>query len=242
MFVELARWHRRIGVAAALVVLLVTVTGVLINHGDTLRLGERRLHWSWLQRLYGLPAPALVAAQPLGTHWVSQWDRQLFIDERAAAASDVERMLGAFMIGETWAIADRTRLWLLTADGDLIDRVAYPEGFVAVRAGVSGETIVLRAADGSMQRADPALTGFGTWSVGDVRWSSDGELPDDVAARLTVHQQGAGVPAERLLLDVHAGRWIGPAGVWLIDAAAVALLFLAVSGLIGAWRGRHRRR
>ena len=236
----MSRWHRRIGVVAALLVLLVAATGVLVNHGDALRLGEHRLHAQWLQRLYGLKPPALVAAQPLGTHWISQWDRQLFIDARPAAAPDVEQMLGAFVSGEAWAVADRTRLWLLTPEGALVDRLAYPGGFVATRAAANGDAIVLRAAGGTMLQADPALTGFGPPAAGEVRWSENRTLPADVAAALAGRQQGAGVSAERLLLDVHAGRWMGAAGIWVIDLAALALLFLAISGVIGAWRGRRK--
>jgi hypothetical protein len=35
---------------------------------------------------------------------------------------------------------------------------------------------------------------------------------------------------QRLLLDLHSGRWFGAYGVWLVDLAAVILLFLALSG------------
>lgn len=239
MHAELRRWHRRIGLAAALLVLLVAITGVLINHSDSLRLGERRLHAPWLQRLYGLRPPTLVAAHRLHERWLIQWDRQIFVDGRASAARDVEQMLGAFATGEAWVVADRTQLWLLTPDGKLIDRVAFPTDFVAVDAGASSGAVVLRSADGRIIQTDPALTGFGPARPDGVRWAENRPPPADVVAAHAGQVPGAGLSVERLLLDVHSGRWMGRAGTLLIDLSAVAMLFLAVSGTLGAWRARR---
>ena len=40
-----------------------------------------------------------------------------------------------------------------------------------------------------------------------------------------------GLSLERLLLDVHSGRIFGRYGPWVVDAAAIALLMLGLSGV-----------
>lgn len=46
---------------------------------------------------------------------------------------------------------------------------------------------------------------------------------------------------ERVLLDVHAGRLFGIGGTVLNDLAALALVYLLISGLITWRRGIQRR-
>ena len=43
--------------------------------------------------------------------------------------------------------------------------------------------------------------------------------------------RGTGLTLERVLLDIHAGRIPGATGVFLVDAAALLFLVLAISGL-----------
>ena len=47
------------------------------------------------------------------------------------------------------------------------------------------------------------------------------------------------LPIERLLLDLHSGRFFGRFGPWVMDAAAVLIVLLGVSG---TWIWLRRRR
>lgn len=51
------RWHRRVGMAAALFVVLLTVTGIVLNHNAALKLHTVHLQSGWLHSWYGLPDP-----------------------------------------------------------------------------------------------------------------------------------------------------------------------------------------
>ncbi len=53
-----------------------------------------------------------------------------------------------------------------------------------------------------------------------------------------INTGGRWLSAERILLDVHSGRILGRYGPWLMDGAAILLLILAATGLIGWFRGR----
>jgi uncharacterized iron-regulated membrane protein len=50
--------------------------------------------------------------------------------------------------------------------------------------------------------------------------------------------RGVGLPLERVMLDLHSGRILGRAGVYLVDTAAVLFLLLAISGV---WLWARRR-
>src|SRR2546423_4072410 len=50
----LRRWHARIGFAALLFFLILAVTGLALNHGQSLGLDGRFVHAEWLARWYGL--------------------------------------------------------------------------------------------------------------------------------------------------------------------------------------------
>lgn len=247
MHARLHRWHRRLGLAAALFVLFVAATGVLINHADALGLPDRQLRADWLLTLYGLEPPPLTAAQAAGGHWVSQWGTQLALDaEPLPAAPSITHLLGAFEAPGLLLVADRRQLLLLTPEGALVDRLPLPEGFVAQRAGRAGAELVVEDEQG---RRLAVASPFGRWHEPAAslapRWAQDATLPAATAAALRGRLAGPGVSAEQLLLDMHSGRWLGRAGVWLTDLVALALLGLAATGAIAfgqRWqRNRHRR-
>ena len=57
--------------------------------------------------------------------------------------------------------------------------------------------------------------------------------------------RGRGLTLERVMLDLHSGRIFGDFGIYIMDAAAVALLWLSGSGLWVWWSRRmklHKKR
>ena len=50
--------------------------------------------------------------------------------------------------------------------------------------------------------------------------------------------RGSGVPLHRIVADLHSGRFMGPVGPYVMDAAALTLILLAGSGFI-LWRRRR---
>jgi len=53
------------------------------------------------------------------------------------------------------------------------------------------------------------------------------------------HFRGEVLPVERVLLDLHSGRFFGKIGPWLFDIAAALLILLS---LTGSWIWLRRRR
>ena len=56
-------------------------------------------------------------------------------------------------------------------------------------------------------------------------------MPDSVAEELKTFFYGKGVTVEQLLIDIHNGRILGTAGIWLIDILGILLVVLSFTGL-----------
>lgn len=241
----LMRWHRRVGLVAGVLVAIAALTGLLINHADRLSLTHRQVSTGWLLRLYGIQPARLLAAFPAGAAWLSQWDARLYLDARALDGPPVEQLLGVFPAGDAWLAIDRRRALLLARDGALIDELRYPDGFVAERAAGAGAAgpILVEGGDRRLQ-TDAAAAAFVAvdarqpHGAAPLAWASAQPLPPALRESIGRQPDGRGISVERLLLDIHAGRWLGPAGTWLMDAAALALLALAGSGAYASWRRR----
>lgn len=53
----LYRWHRRIGLVSLIFVLVLTITGLLLNHNAELNFHKKHIQSQWVHQWYGLPAP-----------------------------------------------------------------------------------------------------------------------------------------------------------------------------------------
>ena len=73
-----------------------------------------------------------------------------------------------------------------------------------------------------------------------ITWAQKTTLNDTKMAVLLESFRGRGLTLERVLLDLHSGRIFGEYGTYIMDAAAVALLWLSCSGLWVWWRRRMK--
>jgi hypothetical protein len=74
-----------------------------------------------------------------------------------------------------------------------------------------------------------------------VQWSQAAAPPATLALELDALASEGLLTWERVLLDLHAGRLFGRLGPWLVDAVAIALVALALSG-IALWVKQRLRR
>ncbi|MFT3666338.1 PepSY domain-containing protein [Piscinibacter sp.] len=240
------RWHRRLGLAAALWLVLAAVTGVLLNHTGELGLAQRGVQSAWLKRWWQVPEAQPAAAQALpGGHWLSQWERQLFLDERRLELPEVERLVGAAPLAPGWLIIDARQALVVDDASRLVERVALPAGFAARRVGTIGDSayahVVIESEDTRRRYTDAQASAWSdTAPAGEPRWAALQALPDELRQGIAPGVSG-GLTLERVLLDLHSGRWLGPIGVWLTDLAAIVLLVLAASGTWSALRRKERR-
>lgn len=222
-------WHRRAGLVAAVLVVIVAATGVALNHGARLGLDDRRAESGWLLAWYGLEPERPPVSYRAGESWLSWIDGRLYLDEMLVAEG-VGPPKGAWRGHEVIAVAAADELVLLTPGGDLVERISSASLPGAVRAvGEAGGRLVLDTPEGPYA-ADGALL---SWEPAEAepRWTRPATMPEPLRQKLLEAYRGEGLPWSRVLLDLHSGRIFGPWGPYLMDAAAVLLMVLAGTGI-----------
>lgn len=233
------RWHRWLGGGAAVLILLLAVTGVLINHSHRLGLDQRHVDWRPLLEWYGMGPPQALVAYQAGEHWLLWLDGQLYFDATPVPA-ELGSPVGAVRIPPGVVVAAGAQgLALFTPDGMLIERIGLSNlPGTPLRLGRLGDRVLLETATGRYA-SDADLLQWQRASA-PATWSAPQTPPQGLKQRLLSAYRGQGLPWSRVLADLHSGRILGGWGVWLMDLAALALVLLALSGLYN-WLARRRR-
>lgn len=226
------KWHRKVGITAVFFVMLLVVTGLLLNHTGKLDLqnifvqNEKLLEW------YHIQPKGQIKSFRVDQHWLTQIDSRLYFD-RVELADHIKDLYGVVSISDGFVVALDGRLLILTHSGELVEGLSGSEG---VPSGIksiglsSRADIVIKAAHGDYI-ADLDNTEWQEQEGLIVSWSVADEIPKKLSEQLLTLYRGKGLPLERVILDIHSGRILGQAGVLLVDFMAVLFLLLAMSGV-----------
>ncbi|MEW5839272.1 MAG: PepSY domain-containing protein [Pseudomonadota bacterium] len=234
--------HRGLGVSVAVFVVILAVTGIMLNHTAELGLKQKQINLPWLNQIYGIAAPQCSAAYAVDGHWLSLWGRQVFLDKQALDMSETQRLLGVFKQNEILVLAGAEQLGLFSAQGELVDRLDYPAGLSPLRSGKAGQDIVLEfAAVPSLMQLNAEWTALVPARIdpADISWAHALALPEDLRAEIAQSYQGEGVSLERVVQDIHSGRIAGKLGVYFMDGITVLMLLLVASGAALVWIRRR---
>lgn len=232
-----AAWHRRLGLATAVVVLFLAVSGLLLNHAHRLGLDKAQVQAGWLLTWYGVSGRHELVSYPVRAQWVSWTGSRLYIDGKLVMLT-AEPPRGAAALGEQFlVVAFEDKLVMAAPSGEVVERVGReslpgsPE-----RIGVSDQgALVIGTAQGAFA-ADSELVAWRP-ATSEPLWSSAQPVPAELEQTLKT-QSAAGPTIERVLQDLHSGRFFGWWGPWLMDAAAIAFVLLAVTGIYYWWSRR----
>ena len=241
----LHRWHRRIGVGVCIFILWIVSSGWLLNHSDSLHLAQTQSHALPLLNWYGLKSEAPTTAWTTAHHWLVAGTDVLVLDGSPLTVAPLQ-IIGAVEIktesGEWLFVAGNSRegaatLLLLAPTGAVVDTVQGAQlplaNIARIGSGCGGVVI-----DNSTQQF--ASNDGANWnSCGEVASWSD-STPIDARQRDIVEPLvRPGIAYERLLLDLHSGRFFGSWGPYFVDAIGAGLMLLALSGL---WMFSNQRR
>lgn len=240
--IKLRRIHRWIGVGSLVFLLMLSLSGIALNHSAELGLDERFVATSWVLSWYGMGMPDIAASYAaIDEHGeldgrVSLVGERLFVDSYAGPRG-VAALRGALSIGGNVVVLTDQELLVLSPQGELLDRITVPmdAGEQAESIGLSTRTssIVvttsgsMAAFDGlSLEREDPPERARA------IVLSNESTPSAAAAAAIANAYRGPGVSVERLLYDLHSGRWLDRAGVLLMDLVGLLVVFLCATGLL----------
>jgi hypothetical protein len=235
-------WHRYMGVGAALFVLIIAVTGVLLNHTEAFRFDSRHVKSGWVLDWYGIKAPAQLHSFSANGHHITLMGEHLYLNRREIPG-EYYRLVGALYLQDLYVVAVSESILLLTPQGEIVEQLhgedGVPAGISAIGSDGNGRLVTEGGHD--YYRADRDFLKWERRTDGGkgIRWAQAGQPDSQLTASLRAHYRGEVLPVERVILDLHSGRFFGRAGPWIFDIAALLLILLALSG---TWIWLRRRR
>lgn len=221
------RWHRRMGIVASLLVLVLSLSGIALNHTGSFGLAQSYPQNSFILWPYQAVIPQSFEVDvPFGRLSVSE--QMLMLDDSPLA--DCARILDYTTNGQEVLVACDSLWYLLNNIGELLETVE-PETLGLSgneNLQVAGAVLIIETHEG-LRVFDTEFLELSNSTVNSVT-----DLP-----LISVASENQVISWQRVILDLHSGRWFGEWGIWVMDAAAVALILLALSGL---WLWLSRRR
>lgn len=231
---RLIHWHRRVGLLLLPVLLMLAITGIMINHSQSWQWHQQPVYSRLVGWLYGIPAARIQQSFEVKGHWLSEAGDQLWLD--LTALGHCNQLLGAAYWQETMVTLCSQQPQLWTIEGELVESLpSLPAPAIGLVIAEGGHLI----AAGREQ----------AWQLDESSWqwqptTTDQPLivatplPAPLQQSLTARLPLPDISRERLLLDLHSGRLFGDIGVWIVDASGVLLVFLC---LTGAWSWLRRQ-
>lgn len=235
-------WHRWLGIASALFLLSLSITGLALNHTERLKLDQIQLQSSFILERYGMAGGAEIEAFRIHEYdTLAHLDGQLFYN--GTPLSTNTRPLGIIEGDPISVIATATDLIYITPDGELIEAVSsnhLPYSTLTAVGTTPNGNPILVSADGNYA-PDADWLEFDRYQAAySVSPLETIELSEAEMQTILESFQGGGVSLYRVLLDLHSGRLFGWGGRTLMDLSAVAIIILILSG-IGGWLRKSRR-
>lgn len=233
------KWHRKSGVLMALFVVLLALSGLLINHSHSLGWDRSPVRLQWLIRYYGISLPPIDSGYLIDSHWITLVGETLYWNASPVAPC-AKPLSGAVSVDAMVAVQCGNGLVLLTNDGQIIETLlGQPEPINLI--GLQGTQLLAKGASGLFTVDLESGTWISTPSSPLVSWSHAQKLPADIQQLLEKYNVAPDLTWERVLLDFHSGRLFGRAGSLLVDLLGILLILSAVSGW-WAWHTSPRHK
>jgi len=226
------RWHRLLGAVFALPLLWLTVSGLLLQHQDTLGMDRKTVKSGWLLKLYDQIPDSVPLVTPAGRFEVAGWGGMLFLDDRVLEEGGL--LVGAVARPAELVIATPSDLFVYDAQGNYLDRLGE-ESLPAVpieRIGFdeSNRVHLLSSAghhvlgEGLLDYEEVADGSAVTWSVVEEGVEQKEELKNVLVGT-------SEFTWARVITDLHSGSLFGKVGRFLVDVTGIAVILLTLLGV-----------
>jgi hypothetical protein len=215
---------------SALPLIWVVLTGAVLNHTVDWKLDRIMINHPWLLSAYGMVPKGEPSGMSAGNFHVAEWDGLVFVNGKAVNLSG--RLLGALADGTGLAVVTDSQVLRIHESGEVLetmDELSLPElPLTGIHA--SGGAMFLKNAEGWHRIEKDWLEFVKVEDVLEVR--RPGPLQPEELPGLRKAWCAGGLPLSRVLLDAHAGRFLGGFSKYFYDLVAVATLWLCATGVI----------
>jgi hypothetical protein len=191
---------------------------------------------------YGIEAPDELHSFVAGDRHITLMGEHLYIGE-LEASGEFKRLIGALSINDMLIIAADDQILLMSTAGELIEKLEEKDGVPAgmKRIGIDQTNLFIVEGSHDLYTSKNDFLSWEHWKGNEtgITWATPAPTDNNLKKMLQYHYRSKVLPVERVLLDLHSGRFFGSLGPWFIDASAILLILLSLSG---TWMWFKRRR
>lgn len=241
------RWSRRIhrwsGLILLVPILIASLTGLILNHTVDLDLSNRHVSANWIQARYGMALEGEPTAFGLeGKAHAAEWDGKIFFGNKLI--DDESRLVGAVPLRDGTAVVTTGAVHYFGLDGELIETlgsVTLPSGEISRAGRTENLELTLETGEGIF-KSDANLLEFSDASAANASAWSEKIVPEESQKQLwKTAFSGEGIPMDRVILDIHSGRFFGNVGKWIYDLTVIGVVILSITGFVLFLRTRKRK-
>jgi len=234
-------WHRRLGLVSLLLVIILSITGIMLNHTEGLSLDEKHIESDILLDWYGLnPKGKPISYSTYGST-ISQWNNQLFFNNTALITSN-EKLNGAIESQGMIVIALENTLLIIDSNGELIEKLDNLYNIKDIRhIGLKDQLVTVKTNKNKIFISDKQIISWKQIESTPINWQQSTALNSYQTKELKQAYRGNGLTLERVILDLHSGRIFNDNwGIYIMDASAIIMILLGVSGT-WVWLSRNKK-
>lgn len=236
---HLREWHRKLGIIAAFFIIFLSISGVALNHTTTLSLAHKPISNIWLLDHYGIAPPNDIRFYQQNSLQVTNnlvWLNGKLLFESSAdvvSAGITSAQVSTDEEIDVYVIASQTHLYIYNNQGELLDQLGVeagvPEDIEALS--IDNDMVVLKTASGYYQSDSDFFYWQAISPLLEPLWITAESVSIQKEQRASLAYRSQFLTLERIILDAHSGRILGLFGVLFMDAVAILLILLSLSGV-----------
>jgi hypothetical protein len=234
-------WHRRLGLLSLLLMIILAITGIMLNHTEALNMDEITIESDSLLDWYELNPKGMAVGYQTEENTIAQWDGQLFFNSKALLNSK-QSLLGAVITNEIIVLALSKSILLLDITGEIIEHMDMPIKFESInKLGLRNNSVIIQTKDLKVFSADKDIIDWQLDNDENISWSTTIDLDPSQLQALKKSFRGNGLSLERIILDLHSGRLFSANwGIYIMDASAIIIIMLSLSGFWVWWTRKQK--
>lgn len=239
----LRHWHRWVGYTSLFFVLILSITGLILNRSEKLELNRIMVQSDFVSSLYGLSPNSPPLHFRVDDHWMSWLEGRVYLDGKLIARNS-DRLVGGAILDDLIIVGTKNSLSLYLKDGSLVetlDSSSLPGVITAISQPVA-DSILIATSNGIYRTDDDFISWQKMSDTIDLSPAPAGQTPQQITEKIMQDYKGQGVTLSRLILDLHSGNIMGSYGSYVMDLAALSLIFLGFTGLLKRKKSDRDRR
>ncbi len=209
-----------------------------MNHTASLGLDSRFISSDVILHFYSVEDPD-IRAFTMGERWVSQIDHRIYLNDRVLMECE-GHLLGAVAADEFSVVACSEKVVMFTSEFDVIEKIDSAFGLpVPILKLADCEAVCIKTRDASL-RLDLDVLVWHSVNDAHISWLRPASLPDTLRGQLNRLAKSHVISLEKLMLDLHAGRFMGVLGPLFLDLMALCFCAFSATGIY-MWSVKRKR-